>query len=229
MTSLEYDTQQELETCRTQLGIEIPKRLEELNQIVWSRSSHTEEWYANVFSKLSGAVTRTCLDLRATIERDDLPAAAWNSRNLLELWVWARFCSASPKNARRFYEDALRDMAGLGEAHTKMCNLTNVPDNSEWRKKIAEVGRKELGLDAVTTDYARVGDAAKECGLEEWYRSNNAFLSKFAHPTAGLIIGWMHQHKHVRDMQNACTTQGMYFAGQCVIVLSGAVLALPLE
>jgi hypothetical protein len=63
-------------------------------------------------------------------------------------------------------------------------------------------------------------------GLGDWFVPTNSFLSKFAHPTAGLGLGIMHQ-SDLRNLQAVLTTNGLYFAGQCVIALEEIVLALP--
>jgi hypothetical protein len=61
--------------------------------------------------------------------------------------------------------------------------------------------------------------AAKSIGQQQWFSANNKLLSKFAHPTAGLVLGIMHQTEKHRHLQALLTTSGLYFAGQCVIAL----------
>src|SRR5437588_8923502 len=89
----------------------------------------------------------------------------------------------------------------------------------------AEVAREKLGLDSLGGGYTRVANAAKSVGLEDWFLSTNSFLSKFAHPSAGLVLGIMHQAGTLRALQATLTTTGGYFAGQCVIALEEIVLA----
>jgi len=72
----------------------------------------------------------------------------------------------------------------------------------------------------------RVADAAKSIGLHDWFAANNSFLSKFAHPTA-LVLGIMHQSEALRTLQALLTTNGVYFAGQCVIALEEIVAKIP--
>ena len=164
-----------------------------------------------------------------TIQEETVSGAAWNARNLLELWVWLKYCSASRENARRFYEDALRDAEGMTDSLAKLHALKGITNEFEAaaRQKIAEVAREKLGLDSLEGSYERVAEAAKSIGVYEWFAANNAFLSKFAHPTAGLILGIMHQVESLRALQATLTTTGVYFAGQCVIVLEEIVAQIP--
>jgi hypothetical protein len=52
------------------------------------------------------------------------------------------------------------------------------------------------------------------------------FLSKLTHPTAGLVVGLMHQSDVIRTLQSTCITRGIYFADQCVIALTAIVSAI---
>ena len=95
-------------------------------------------------------------------------------------------------------------------------------------------GRVARWRAASTTLKSRRSSAARSCrrqspriGLDNWYGPCNVFLSKYAHPTAGLVIGIMHQDEMIQKLQSACTAQGGFFAGQCVIVLSEAMSAFP--
>ena len=68
------------------------------------------------------------------------------------------------------------------------------------------MAKTKLGLDSLDADYERVSSAAKEVGLSEWYWPTNKFLSKYAHPTAMLVIGIMHQTEKLRDMQSVAVS-----------------------
>ena len=155
------------------------------------------------------------------MEPEAVSGAAWNARNLLELWIWLKYSGASRENARRFHEDALRDMQGLTDALSKMHAQQGISNEFEAsaRKKIEQVAREKLGVDALDSNYVHVADAAKSVGLGDSFVSTNKFLSNFAHPTAGLVLGIMHQSGTLRNLQALLTTNGVYFAGQCVIAL----------
>jgi len=224
----DYDIDWETDFNRDKLQTAIPNRLQELCDIITSRKSKTEPWFADLVTKILLSVARVCRDLRKTIEQEAVSNAAWNARNLLELWVWLKYCAASRENARRFHEDALRDVQRLTDAVSKLHALTGIPNEfgATARKKIAEVAREKLGLESLDGNYLRVADAATVVGLGDWFVPTNSFLSKFAHPTAGLVLGIMHQ-SDLRNLQAVLTTNGLYFAGQCVIALEEIVLALP--
>jgi hypothetical protein len=229
MASREYDVETEMKFSRDKLSSAIPERLRELRNEIDDRKGNVEEWYANLIAKILVSVARTCQDLLDTIEKEALPAAAWNSRNLLELWVWIKYCSASRENAWRFHGDALRDAAGLIESLAKLHTTASIRNEFETkaRQKLSAVALANLGVSSLDSSFLQISDAAKAIGLDAWYGPCNRYLSKFAHPTAGLVIGIMHQEEMVGNLQCGCTTQGLYFAGQCVIALSEVVSAFP--
>jgi hypothetical protein len=226
----DYNREQEVEFNREKLRTAIPNRLRELLEVIQQRDFHPEDWYAILVTKVLASVARVCHDLLQTIEQKEaLPTAAWNARNLLELWIWIEYCSASLENAHRFYEDALRDALGLTESLGKMCELTGTANDFEdqARKTLAQLALKEHGVESLDTNYEKVAAAAKKVGLHEWYGACNAHLSKFAHPTAVLVAGIMHQGKSVVELQGVCTTYGVYFAGRCVMALEQMVASIP--
>jgi len=226
----DYDVERETEFNREKLQTVIPNRIQELIDIIKGRKNNSvDTWYDDLIIKILLSVDRTCRDLLKTMDQESVPGAAWNARNLLELWVWIKYCAASQENARRFYEDALRDMEGLTDALSRLHELRQVPNQFEAsaRQKIAEVAREKLGLKLLDGNFARVADAAKSIGLHPWFSANNIFLSKFAHPTAALVLGIMHQTKALRNLQAMLTTDGVYFAGKCVIALAEIALSIP--
>ena len=121
----DYDVDRETEFNREKLQTAIPNRLRELGDIITSRKSSVDSWYANLITKILLSVGRTSRDLLKTMEEESVSPAAWNARNLLELWVWIKYCAASQENARRFYEDSLRDMQGLTDAPSRLHELKN--------------------------------------------------------------------------------------------------------
>ena len=144
----EYDVEQETEFNCQKLQTDIPNRLQELSDIIAGRKNKVDHWYADLVTKILLSVERVCRDLLKTTEQETVPAAAWNARNLLELWIWIKYCAASRENARRFYEDVLRDMQGLTDALSKLHALRGIPNQFEAsaRMKIGEVARDNLGL-----------------------------------------------------------------------------------
>jgi len=226
----DYNLKKELAFNREKLGTVIPNRLSELLEVIQARKFAPDDWYANLVTKIIASVARVCQDLLQTIEQKEaLSAAAWNARNLLELWIWIEYCSASQENARRFHEDALRDGLGLIESHSRMCELTGVQDELGVlkRREIAANAFKKHGIESFDSKYERIANAAKKVKLSESYQACNTHLSKFAHQTAGLVVGTMHQSQTVKNFQSVCTTQGVYFAGRCVMTLDQMVSNIP--
>jgi hypothetical protein len=84
----EYVVEVEIKFNREKLSEAIPGRLQELREAIESRKGSVEEWYVNLLTKILISVARVCQDLLDTMAKEALPAAAWNARNLLELWVW---------------------------------------------------------------------------------------------------------------------------------------------
>lgn len=82
-----------------------------------------------------------------------------------------------------------------------------------------------LGITELDAKFLNVSDAAKAVGLHEnWYAPLFKMLSKFAHPTAGLVIGLAHQDEHSRGLQTTCATMGVFFARNAIAVFDERVL-----
>jgi hypothetical protein len=158
-----------------------------------------------------------------TIGKDRLPAAAWIARNLLELWVWVKYCGVSTKNAWRFHEDALRDAKGLTELHKQICDAMGIEDESSTiaAELIKDVASEKLGLGDINSIFLAVAKASKAPGVDlgDQFAPFHRSLSKFAHPTAGLVHGITHQAEICRHLQAICTTQGVYFAAQSTLAV----------
>jgi hypothetical protein len=108
MDTQEYDIEKETVANRNMLEERIPARLSLIYQALGENRQEFEAWRLAVTIDLVQGVERTCGELHETIGKDRLPASAWIARNLLEVWVWIRYCGVSRDNAWRFHEDALR-------------------------------------------------------------------------------------------------------------------------
>ena len=218
-----YDLEQETASSILMLEERIPARLREAYRLLGENPQHFEGWQADLLIKLLRSVEGNCRELLRTIGEDGLPAAAWVSRIFLELWVWIKYCGATRGNAWRFHEDALRDLKGLSGIIRKGCELQGIEDETfaSRTQRIKNVASKQLGIDDVDTNYLAVERAAAAEGvnLGPQYSASNRILSKFAHPTAGLVIGIMHQDEKRRELQAVCTTQGVYYAAQSILAL----------
>ena len=86
----EYDIDWETNFSRDKLTTAIPNRLQELQDILVSRKDNSEPWSGDLVIKLLLSVNRVRLDLLKTMGQESVSGAAWNARNLLELWVWLK-------------------------------------------------------------------------------------------------------------------------------------------
>jgi hypothetical protein len=212
------------------LRTEMPSSLRRLTEILLAGTFPPDSaWCGDLFLKLMQSVARVGSDLLAATESPEaLPAVAWNARNMVELAIWSQYCGRSEKNARRFHEDALRDLKGLVNSHGQMQKFMGTRYEHEQlaHEMLDHVAQTTLGLDSIDAEYMSVSSAAKEVGLSGWYSPINKFLSKFAHPTAVLVIGIMHQTEILKDMQSACLAHGTGAARLCLYDLQRMVHAL---
>jgi hypothetical protein len=86
------------------------------------------------------------------------------------------------------------------------------------RKELTDAAQ-HLGLSELDANYERVSQTAKKVGLQEFFSATNGFLSKFAHPTAALVIRIMHQTELAAALQCTCTTNGVDYADHAVMAL----------
>jgi hypothetical protein len=229
----EYDIEKETAVCHQMLATRIPLRVSGIYRHLTENCQTLEPWQRKVMVDLLRCIERNCEELLETIGKERLPAVAWIARNLLELWVWVKYCGISKDNARRFHEDALRDMKGLSETYSKICNAHGMEDGTHHIRsaKIKALGSKMLGLDDIDRRFLNVKEAAKAPGvdMDDRFETFNPFFSKFAHPTAGLIHGILHQAKNCQRMQAVITTQGVYFAAQSTLAIEAHLGIAPTE
>lgn len=207
---------------RAMLTNEIPALVKRLHTRLGSAS--LEAWNIQLISKLIISIEKNCQELLRSMDEEWLSETAWIARNLLELWIWANFCAASRENASRFYEDALRDVKGLCDSLNKVAAPRGLRA-LDADITLAQVASTKLGITELDAKFLNVSDAAKAVGLlEDWYAPLNRMLSKFAHPTAGLVIGISHQEEQSRGLQTTCATMGVFFARNAIAVFDERVL-----
>jgi hypothetical protein len=225
MIDHEYDIDKETAASRDMLERRIPARLNtiKLALVEIDKRKALEPWRLALTVDLVGGIELNCQQLLETTDRDRLPASAWIARNMLELLVWVKYCVASRENAWRFHEDALRDVKGVTQIHDRACHVMGIENeiSATAAQRIKQVAAEKLGLEDIDIKFLAVSDAAKANGVDmsdrfpPFYR----FLSKFAHPTAGLIHGVTHQGDICRHLQAACTTFGVYYTAQSTLSL----------
>jgi hypothetical protein len=227
----QYDIEKETVVNRKMLGERIPARLNGIYRLLVENRQGFEQWRLALTIDLVQSVGRNCGELLETIGKDRLPAAAWIARNLLELLVWVKYCGVSKENAWRFHEDALRDVKGLTELHKQICDVIGIEDESSTiAAQLIKDEASKLGLEDIDSIFLAVAKASKEPGvdLDRQFVAINKSLSKFAHPTAGLVHGITHQAEVCRHLQAVCTTQGMCFAEQSTLTVE-ALLGVAAE
>jgi hypothetical protein len=228
----EYIIDYETAASRNMLEKRVPAELNKIKLAIVDidKARSWEPWRLALTVDLVDAIERNCEQLLETMNNDRLPAAAWIARNLLELLVWVKFCSVSRENAWRFHEDALRDAKGLTDTHAKSCGAMGLADEDSAvaAERLQQVASEKLGLDDIDSDFLAVSKAAKapNVDLGDRFGPFHKTLSKFAHPTAGLVHGIRHQAEACRHLQAVFTTQGVYFAAQSSLVLE-AQLGIP--
>jgi hypothetical protein len=225
----EYDIDKETDASRAMLEKRIPAELNKIKLALVDidKRKAYEPWRLALTFDLVDAVERNCSQLLETFEKDRLPAAAWIARNLLELLVWVKYCEVSRDNAWRFHEDALRDAKGLMEAHAKSCAAMGIENDTAAiaAERLHQVASEKLGLEEIDSDFLAVSKAAKAPGVDlgDKFGPFHRSLSKFAHPTAGLVHGITHQPEACRQLQAVFTTQGVYYAAQSTLALEAQV------
>jgi hypothetical protein len=232
--SHQYDIEKETAASCDMLGNRIPSRLNTIRLALIDIDKHKtyEPWRLALAVDLVESIEHNCMQLIETLGKERLPAVAWIVRNLLELYVWVKYCGVSRENAWRFHEDALRDLKGLMDAHKKLCDAMAIEDDvSEVAaQRIEDLASEKLGLENIDSNFLAVATAAKAPGvnLGGQFGPIHRSLSKFAHPTAGLVHGIYHQTEACRQLQAVFTTEGVYFAAQSTLAVE-AQLGIPLS
>lgn len=187
----------------------INKQVERLASDPNYRRLHFEgdhDWLFEVFASLCAQILEEYSHLKKTYDSKLGQATseiAWRARNLLELFIWSAYCSNSTENARRFYEDAERDMQHLMESFIKWGAATG--QDSNWLSDFSGVKESlrekmlQEGINNIDDKYTDVRDAAKAIGNYESFIMENRLLSKFTHPTALLILRPNDLEEKLRD------------------------------
>jgi hypothetical protein len=203
-------------------------RRDAVNEVVklWAARPKTKDemWYGELFADLCFRVFHEYGALKEAYAtpppKDDLALLSWRARNLLELSVWATFCAKDRTKARQFFEDLGKDANNLLKAFQTWGQATNQsPDwfqhGTEAHDGLANAALLR-GIASIDGQFTKVTDAAGEIGIAHHFTMMNKLLSKFAHPTAMLILG----NSEARQMQKEAA-----FANGCLFFV-GAFTAL---
>lgn len=153
-----------------------------------------EEWQVQVLASLCAQNFSGYIAMKKAYEDSGSEPSliAWRARNLLEISIWSLYCAQNKENTRIFYEDAGRDVVGIYDAFTKWGKATS--QNNDWldpiegaKQDISQRAASE-GIESLEGGYKQVRDAASACNVGDHFKISYKLLSKFAHPTAMLII-----------------------------------------
>lgn len=143
-----------------------------------------------VVNKLAAAVRSYTNELISAREGRPLSTVAWLARCLLELLIWTEFCVKSPQNATNFAIDAVRDCDDLTKRFATM-DLEGHPETISSLKDFGDI-RTELEADLLPGEldkrYKDVRTAAQDIGKLSFFEVGFKVLSKYAHPTAMIIM-----------------------------------------
>lgn len=159
-------------------------------------SSVLESWHSDMLNHLAGELSFWHLRM-AFLPHDwqSVPVIAFGARGLLELYVWAEYCTASMENARKFYDDKFRDGMDFYDAMQRLLGLFSAGPTLAERIDQARANISSLaasvGSDSPAEMYTQVAEAAKAVGLAEFYRNANKLLSKLAHPSAMMVLNYV--------------------------------------
>ena len=189
-------------------------------------------WYEDLLRNLVGEVGFNFVRMMQAHKERHLAVLAYSARNLLELYVWAKYCVKSEGNARRFREDMFRDFKGIYEAAINLSTVfSKRPDTSNspatLRRLDALIRQKAsaFGMSAVDSNYTRALTAAGELGLKSLFVNTNTLLSKVAHPTA-LIVLTFPEGKALDGICDGVAKMGLYFVGSSIVCISQFIRGL---
>jgi hypothetical protein len=178
-----------------------------------------EAWQIQVLAALSARNFSEYLALKKAYEDtgSEPSLLAWRARNLLEISVWSLYCAQSTENARVFYKDAGRDVVDLCRAFTDWGTSTS--QGNDWLDSIADVKQDisqraaTVGIESLEETYTRLTNVVDKCGLGVPFKPTYRKLSKFAHPTAMLIMA-------LPDMEKEKVQRDMFYSDGCVFFVN---------
>jgi hypothetical protein len=189
--------------------MDLQERTDDLKNKFQKVSSPLEEILKNASPGGTKTYAKTLLALaRETMTNYELVVQAHQAqqirqiagatRNLLELVTWSEYCAKSSDNAKRFREDALRDLLGALQVMDNVAELA--PETSsqdlaifktmieEFTRQISDIAARS-GITNLDSNYKSVIKVAMELGEQQAtaYKNVNVLLSKFVHPTALIV------------------------------------------
>jgi hypothetical protein len=90
-------------------------------------------------------------DLNETFSAGRVDSLAQAMRNLMELNIWTQYCGLSEENAKRFFDDAARDVRDSFETVQKLYTHVNKEPEKKLDAKLSEM-KEELGEGCLSDD-----------------------------------------------------------------------------
>jgi hypothetical protein len=147
---------------------------------------------------LSMSLDTAALVLYTALKAEHNHLTAWSARNLMEIDIWTAYCVASEANARRFYDDAMRDANDLMKAlkgFMDMAVLLGEFKNAQeqwsfsYNQALLEIERSadERGIADFQSKNTFIKEAADAVGFTH-FSFMNKLMSKFVHQTAMSVM-----------------------------------------
>lgn len=148
-----------------------------------------EDWRERQLINFIESLILSATDLERAFVEKRITKLAWAARNVLELSIWIDYGNLSAANAKRFRDDAARDLYGLSQAiqslHVSETTLEQ-PDLKKAQQQLAAFAQS-WGISSLEDDFKKVSAAARELGREKTFVALNKLFSKLAHPTAWAV------------------------------------------
>ena len=155
------------------------------------------EYQILAFIRYSGVYAE---DLSEAYRRERVDLLAQAMRNLMELNIWTRFCAMSEANAKRFFDDATRDLKEMLEVAQIVYTNVNREANQTLDALLTDLrgSAARFNIEDFDGQYTRVNDAARIVGVQFGHAKLYKVASKLAHPTA-LLLRIIQPEQDLRD------------------------------
>ena len=165
--------------------------------------------------------TLYAVDLQLAYQNDRVSPVAQAMRNLMEIYIWTQYTRKSNENAKKFYQDAARDVRDTMETLQKVYTREN---NTPEKRLVALLDEMKsefakFNVEDYEEAFTRVSDAAKEIGKDHAHGPIYKVASKFAHPTALLLI----MEKPVPGLIDSFYQGGVELALACLLEVENSI------
>ena len=191
------------------------------------RDEQLDDWRERQLRHFLEITISSVADLRRAYEERKVSTLAWLTRNLLELFVWIQYCNLNDENAKRFYDDAVRDMHGWAKAVHELTIFQDGKPDAELAARLDNLNRfaAKRGIAPLADDFKRVSAASKEVGNDMLFSKSNKLYSKFAHPTAW-VVATAKSEEADKEVRGMIFKDGAELAVACWLVIRDEIVRL---